>query len=395
MINKNASGLKSVTILGSLPPLRALSSYCLAFSLAVSRLIETEFISFKSIYPLFLYPGSELKEDYTFSGLRESSNLKVRRNLTWYNPLTWISEGLYTKGQVLHLQWWSPPLIGIYLILCIFYKIRKRPIVITVHNIMSHEKSFLYDLFSRILFKFGDHFIVHSQSNKDQLIKAFGIKSNRVNKIAHGPLKFQHRKDITRDIARNMLHLKSQDQVILIFGAIRAYKGLEVSLEAVARVVNEIPEARLVIAGRLWEPWERYEKIIKEKRISAYIMKYLCYINADEVAKYFLASDLVILPYLNFDSQSGVGATALAFGKPMIVSRTGGLPELVADQNNVVPPGDAQALSNRIIYCLKNRPVLEKMAQESETIAEGISWDRIAAQTVAIYEKLIKEKTSF
>ena len=101
MLNKNASYLRTVTILGSLPPLRALSSYCLAFSLAISQLINTEFISFKRIYPSFMYPGGNLKEDNTFPEFKESSNLYVRRNLTWYNPFTWITEGTQYLGGVM------------------------------------------------------------------------------------------------------------------------------------------------------------------------------------------------------------------------------------------------------------------------------------------------------
>lgn len=392
MNKKNASDLKTVTILGTLPPLRALSSYCLAFSLSVSRFIKTEFISFKYIYPSLLYPGGGLKEDNTYPELKDTSNLKVRRNLTWYNPLTWITEGILTEGQVLHAQWWSPPLVFIYLIICTIYKIRKKPVVITVHNIVNHEKKNLYAFCSKILFKLGDYFIVHSNSNKDLLIKLFGIKSNRVTKIPHGPLEFRQSKDITRKNAREMLNLKSQDQVILMFGTIRPYKGIDIALDAFARVIKSVPEAHMVIAGKLWEPWERYEKIVKEKNLSGYIKKDLHYVDADEVAKYFIASDLVILPYLHFDSQSGVGATAVAFKKPMIVTRTGGLPELVVDQENVVPPGDAESLSDRIIYCLKSRSVLNRMSQESKKIAENISWERIAIDTIAIYKKLLYEK---
>ncbi len=391
MIKKNVPSLKTVTILGSLPPLRALSSYCLAFSSAVSRMIKTEFISFKHIYPSFLYPGGDLREDYTFPGLKATLSLNVRRNLTWYNPLTWIVEGLATKGQILHAQWWSPPLVIIYLIICLLYKIRNKPIVITVHNVIPHERKKLYDLCSRILFKLGDHFIVHSKSNYFQLTKHFGIKGDRVTQIPHGPLEFHHKEHITRDSARNMLNLEPKDQVVLIFGTIRPYKGIDIALEAFARALEDIPEARLVIAGKLWESWDRYEKIIKEKNISEYLVKHLHYIDADEVAGYFLASDLVILPYLHFDSQSGAGATALAFGKPMIVSGTGGLPELVVDQNNVVTPGDAEALADRIVNCLKNRSILDQMARDSRAIAEDMSWERIAEQTIAIYKKLLNK----
>lgn len=392
MIKENASDLKTVTILGSLPPLRALSSYCLAFSNAISQTIRAEFISFKHIYPVFLYPGGDLREDYTFPGFKDSSNIEARRNLTWYNPLSWIIEGLSAKGQILHAQWWSPPLILVYLTICFLFKVRRIPVVITVHNVANHGKKHFYDLCSGLLFKLGDHFIVHSKSNKDMLAKLYGIHSSRISHIPHGPLEFGFRKDITCNEARRILGLRSQDQIILIFGAIRPYKGVDIALEAFAEVVKEIPKARLVIAGKLWESWDRYEKIIREKNIGHLVKKHLQYVDTDEVASYFLASDLVILPYLKFDSQSGVGAAAVAFRKPMIVTKTGGLPELVMDQENVIPPGDANDLSQRIIFCLKNRAVLKTMSEESEAIAESISWDRIAAETIAIYEKLINKK---
>lgn len=387
-----SQGLKEVAILGSLPPLRALSSYCLAFSLAISRLIKTEFISFKHIYPAFLYPGGGLKDDYTFPKMEQSSSMKERRYLTWYNPLSWIWEGLFTKGQVLHAQWWSSPLIFVYLTICFLYKIRRRPIVITVHNIVQHEKNYFYELCSRILFKLCDHFIVHSQANKEMMIKFFNIDRDRITFIPHGPLDFQNTGNIDRKKARRILGLKKQDRVILVFGAIRSYKGIDIALEALAKVTKAIPDARMVIAGKLWEPWDRYAKIIKENNIASCVIKHLHYIDTNEVARYFIASDLVILPYHHFESQSGVGATAVAFRKPMIVTRTGGLPALVVDNANVVPSGDIKALADRIIYCLNNQSVMEKMSKESETIAEEISWDGVAMKTLSIYEKLISKK---
>jgi glycosyltransferase involved in cell wall biosynthesis len=383
--------MDSVSILGSLPPLRALSSYCYSFFQAISRLTDAEFISFKSIYPSFLYPGGALKQDNTFPSLGERIENKVRRNLTWYNPLSWIIEGIYAKGPILHAQWWSPPLVLIYLTICIIYKARKRPVVFTVHNIIGHEKSFFFELCSRILFKFSDHFIVHSVANKKRLMEFYGIREDRISQIPHGPLIFCE-KEITREEARKRLGVGSDVPVILFFGAIRPYKGLDVALEAFIRVINAVPDARLLIAGRLWEPWDRYETIINGNDLSKSIDKHLHYINTDEVAGYFVASDLVIMPYLKFDAQSGVGATALAFSKPMIVSDTGGLSELVADRKNVVPPGNAEALAERIIYCFKNQDALERMSKETKVIADRMSWDNIATGTLKVYEKLIDEK---
>lgn len=394
MLKNNDSGLKSVTILGTLPPLRALSSYCLSFFQAVSRQIKTEFISFKSIYPLFLYPGGELREDNTFPPLEQTLAVRVRRNLTWYNPLSWFMEGFASKGRILHAQWWSPPLVLIYLIICIIFKIRKRLIVFTVHNIISHEKSPFYDLCSRILFKLGDHFIVHSEANKERLMECYGIKENRITPIPHGPLIFINGNEITREDARKRLGIGQDDPVILFFGAIRPYKGLDIALKAFARVTNEVTDARLLIAGRLWEPWDKYEKIIIDNDLSKLIYKHLNYINTDEVALFFSAADLVILPYIKFDSQSGVGATALAFNKPMIVSDTGGLAELAGDLKNVVPPGNADALADRMIYCLKNKAELERMSIEAKEIMGRMSWDSIAVKTLEVYEKVLNQVIS-
>lgn len=390
----NAPVLNSITILGSLPPLRALSSYCLEFSIAISRFVQTEFISFKHIYPAFMYPGGSLKEDHTYPLAQQLSNVKERRYLAWYNPLSWVMEGIFTSGQLLHAQWWSPPLIFVYMTICLLYKIRRRPVVITVHNIFQHEKRPFYDLCSRILFRLGDHFIVHSRSNKEILIKFFNIDREKITPIPHGPLSFQNSADMDSEDARRELDVSQQDRIILLFGAVRFYKGVDIALKAFADVIKEIPEARLIVAGRLWEQWEKYEEIIKEKDISAYVKKHLYYIDFREVAKYFIASDLVILPYRQFESQSGVGATAVAFRKPMIVTRTGGLPELVVDQKNVVPPGDIKALSDRIIYCLKDHSALAKMSEDADTIAEKISWHSVATKTLSVYEKLINEKIS-
>lgn len=388
----NVSLPYKIAVLGSLPPLRALSGYCLEFSRSISRLVETEFISFKHIYPSFLYPGGKVKKDYTFPEFENTPNLKVRRNITWYNPLTWFSEGFFTEGKILHVQWWSPPLIFIYLTICLLYKLRGRPVAITVHNVLQHEKIKYYKIFSSILFKLCDHFIVHSEINSEILSNSFNIDVERITVIPHGPLDFFNQEEIDLTEARNDLGLSRQDKVILFFGAIRNYKGLDVALNAFAETVKEIPEARLVVAGRLWEPWDRYEKIIKEKNISNYIIKYLHYIESDQVAKFFIASDLIVLPYHHFDSQSGVGTTAVAFKKPMIVTRVGGLPDLVLDHENILPPGDINALAGRIITCLKDNSIIRKMSEETDIIAEQMSWQNVAVKTLSIYKKLINLK---
>jgi glycosyltransferase involved in cell wall biosynthesis len=181
----------NVAMLGSFPPLRGISSYCFELARSVAGdACQVEFISFKKMYPAFLYPGRDLKDDDTFPPV-DNRHLRVKRNIAWYNPLGWISEGLKSRAALLHAQWWSLPLAPVYLCLCIIFKIRRKPVVFTVHNVLPHEHSPLFFNLSRLLFALGDHFIVHSRLNRQQLVEFYGISYDDVSLIPHGPLDLQ------------------------------------------------------------------------------------------------------------------------------------------------------------------------------------------------------------
>jgi glycosyltransferase involved in cell wall biosynthesis len=378
---------KKIAMLGSLPPLRALSSYCLEHASAIAVSVNVQFISFKKIYPSVLYPGGNLNNDYTYP-IISNPNLRVRRRLTWYNPLSWFMEGFFADGKLLHAQWWSPPLALIYFVVCLGFKLRRKPVIFTIHNIFQHDKHHIYEIFSRLLFKLGDHYIVHSESNRRQLSRYFGIQNERISIIPHGPLDFHVQNGKDREKIRRKIGFNPRDKVILLFGTVRPYKGIDVALKAFSKVLKKIPEARLLIAGKLWEDWRPYDRLIKDLGITDYVKTYLEYIPSNEVHAFFLASDLVLLPYHHFDSQSGVGATAISFHKPMIVADTGGLPELVNDRRYVVPPRDAESLANRVVYCLADSARLDEMSAKAKEIAESIAWSVIAEKTLSLYDEV-------
>ncbi len=375
-------------MLGSMPPLRALSSYCLALASAMARYGTVEFISFKEIYPRMLYPGGNLRDDHTFPAL-DSPALTVRRKLTWCNPLTWVSEGLLTRAPLLHAQWWSLPLGLVYLFVCGGFKLRRRPVVYTVHNVLPHDASPLFINVSRLLFRLGDHFIVHTDRNKRQLMDHYNIPGSRISLIPHGLLDFHVRSDADRATIREEMGFRPTDKVILLFGAIRPYKGVDTALEAFSRVHAAVPRARLLIAGKLWEDWAPYAKRIEALNIRKAVVASLDYIPSGEVHRYFTASDLVLLPYRRFDSQSGVGATAVSFRKPLIVSNVGGLPNLVADPRCVTPPGDSAALAKAVEDCLASPKRLDAMTADAEAIASTLSWPAIARKTWAVYDHVL------
>jgi glycosyltransferase involved in cell wall biosynthesis len=374
-------------MLGSLPPLRALSSYCLGLANALADILPVEFISFNKIYPGFLYPGRDLQEDHSFPAVNHP-NLRVRRHLAWFNPWTWIMEGLMAKGALLHAQWWSLPLWPIYAFVCSGFKARRRPIVFTVHNIRPHEDSRIYECLCRVLFKLGDHFIVHSGENLATLREVYHIPDSRMTQIAHGPLDFPSGV-FTREAVRQDLGFSNEHRVVLLFGAIRPYKGVDVALRALADVREEMPEVRLLIAGKPWETWDSYRALISALGIEPFVSTDLRYIPAGEVAKFFLAADLVILPYRRFDAQSGVGAAALAFQKPLIVTDVGGLPDLVGDRGWVVPCDDGKALAEKMGRCLRDPERLSEMARQSKRLCDEGSWAEAAKKTYSVYESVL------
>jgi glycosyltransferase involved in cell wall biosynthesis len=386
-------GPQKVAMLGSMPPLRALSSYCLELASAIAELGKIQFLSFKKLYPSMAYPGGDLHEDHSFPAL-DHPNLTVRRHLTWYNPITWFMEGFLTKADLLHAQWWSSPLCFTYAIVCLGFRLRHKPIVFTVHNVLPHDNTALYVMISRILFKFGNHFIVHSAPNREQLIKHYRIPLEQVTQIPHGPLDFHVRVDVDREKVREEMGFNPDDKVILLFGTIRPYKGIDTALKAFARIIKHIPEARLLIAGKLWENWSPYQSLIDELDIDDHIKTHLEYIPSGGVWRFFEASDLVVLPYNNFDSQSGVGATAISFRKPMIVTDVGGLPELVGDRRYVVKAKDPVGLSEIIVDCLKNPAHFSEMASATGTMAEDMAWSSVAMKTWSVYNKALVSATA-
>ena len=380
-------------MLGSFPPLRAISGYCVEFALALAEFTQIRFLSFKKIYPAFLYPGGGLKDDQSFRKATHPA-LEVSRKITWYNPFSWLKEGLCVQGDLLHAQWWSLPLAPIYIVICLCFRVRGKPVVMTVHNVTAHEQSKVFPFLAGLLFRTADHFIVHTQQNKSSLSTLYAIPPDRISIIPHGTLDLFVTGEKSRNLSRKTLGFSAADRVILLFGAIRPYKGVDTALHAFAEIAAKVPQARLLIAGKAWIDWAPYEQLIERLGIRPKVHCHLDYVPSDEVTHYFEAADLVVLPYHHFDSQSGVGSAALAFDKPLIVTDVGGLADLVKDKSFVVPPQQPDALADAMLRSLDEPGRLEKMQHDAKARADEMSWQSIAQTTLALYRRLLAVPSS-
>lgn len=379
----------SVTLIGSLPPIKGISPYCYELMTSLSKFIHVEFIGFKKMYPDFLYPGGKSEEEGVIPDFSKIPNVSIRNILTYYNPLTWIWAGLSIKSKVVHAQWWSHVLMPPYFVILLICKLRGKKIIITTHNVIPHETNKLNWLLNGIVLVFGDKFIVHSENNINQLHSVYKIPLRKIIKLPHGILNSYNDQVISQSEAREKLHLPINCKVILFFGHIREYKGLDILLQSFSYVINDIPDAVLLIAGSPWEPWSKYEEIIKKNKLSKNVRLYLEFIPSNITKYFYYSSDLVILPYKTFESQSGVGSVVLSFGKPLVVTNVGGLPDLVRDKRFVVEPKNPVALADKILLVLNDETLVKQLSNDSRELAEEYSWNTIAKKTVKLYEKYL------
>lgn len=381
-------GHLTVSLVGTLPPVKGVSPYTahLLEALAREPAVGVEFIGFRRIYPRRAYPGGDPDE----AGLAPPAldDVRIRNDITWYNPFTWVAAGLQARGRIVHAQWWSYALAPVYVTMLGIARLRGKRVLLTVHNVAPHESGLLKRALNRIVFRLGHAYIVHSEQNRATLAGIVGDAA-RITVLPHGILDTP-RTGMSRQTARQRLGIAPDAHVILAFGNIRPYKGVDVLLRAFASVARDDADAVLVIAGKPWEDWAPHARLLDELGIAGRVRCFLDYIPAGEIEPYFVAADVVALPYTHFDAQSGVATRALPFGRPLVVSNVGGLPELVLEPTAVVPPGDAPALARVLARVLADPALRDRMAVDSLTIAGSLDWDRIAMRTAEVYARLAR-----
>lgn len=381
-----------VAMLGSFPPqAQGISEYCGGLAAALSHHCELTALGFRHMYPSWLFPGEKTAMDPS-KRPPAGPHLTLRHTLAWYNPLGWVWAALRTPADVFHLQWWSLPLFPVAVVMLLGMKLRGKPVVVTVHNVLPHERSRGFVAAGRFLCRRADRVIVHSEQNERQLIGSYGIGPERVLRIPMGAT-LNETPPVARAEARTALGLPANAEILLSFGTIRPYKGIDDLIEAFARVAEERSGAHLVIAGKPWMDWEPYRRRIEELALGDRIHCFLEYIRDERVGLFFSAADLVVLPYTHFDAQSAVGARALPYRKPMIVSDVGGLPDWVGrDPRWVVPAGDSGELAARILTVLGDTALADTaFGPIADRVLAENAWANAAKQHAEAYAGISRQ----
>jgi glycosyltransferase involved in cell wall biosynthesis len=283
-------------------------------------------------------------------------------------------------ADVVHFQWLSVQHLDRHLLP------RGRPLVLTSHDILPREPRAGQLAAQRRLYERFDAIVVHSRNGRERLVAELGVPAERVHVIHHGA--FDYLAARAPGAPSPPPPHDTDKAVVLLLGLLRPYKGLEVLLDAWrgADGGGPIEGAELWIAGM---PRMRIDAL--RAAAPASVRFDARFIDQHELAGYFERADLVVLPYLQAD-QSGVLFTALAFGKPLLLSDVGGFPELAADTGaaRVVPAGDAAALARELRGLLRDRAALTEMCVKARAAACGdYSWRSVAASHLALYERLL------
>lgn len=273
------------------------------------------------------------------------------------------------KPDVIHVQETPSEIFYFLWPIFLFYRF-----ILTVHDHVAHSGrdsrlKFQKEFVKSLLRKFADHTIVHSELIAEKYSSMY--RGSAVSGIPHGVLG-----EVTD-------YTENDSGGILFFGRAERYKGLHVLLDAVEMLDNSSFDYNLTIAGRGPEIESNLERIESNHRCNL-LHRYLSSSEVDEV---FMNASIVVLPYLDA-TQSGVASLAINFGRAMVGTEVGGLPEVILDSINgfIVPPDDARAIFEKLKLLLCERDRLLAMQRASYDLGRDMfSWDNIATKTVAVY----------
>ena len=308
---------------------------------------QVSIYTFSLQYPDFIFPGTT-----QYSSEPAPADLDIKVCINSVNPYTWIKTGRQLKKEkpdLIVVRYWLPlmgPCLGT--ILRIAKKNKHTKVVCIADNIIPHEKRFGDKPFTKYFVQPVDAFITMSEKVLSDL-RLFE-KDKPAKSVLH-PLYDNFGAKISTAEARMHLGIGVNDRIILFFGFIRKYKGLDILLDAMNILHNDQPKAtniKLLVAGEFYEDQKPYDDQIALLGIKDDLILRTNFIADSEVKYYLCAADVVVQPYRNA-TQSGVTPLAYHFEKPMIVTNVGGLPSLVPDDKvGLVAEPNAAALAQKI-----------------------------------------------
>jgi D-inositol-3-phosphate glycosyltransferase len=341
---------------------------------------EVEVITLSRQYPSLLFPGKSQVEEGD-----SPEKIPSKQLVDSINPLNWINVGLKIKKSapdLLIFKYWMPffaPCFGT--IAKIVKSNNETKVLVICDNVIPHDRKPGDNRLTKYFFNSADYFILLSEKVKDDLLT---LKPDAKHKVIPHPIYSNFGSPISKDEARKKLKL-TEEKLILFFGFIRDYKGLDVLLEAMAELKDKI-DVKLIVAGEFYSPKEKYIKLIDKLKIKENIFLFTDFIPTSEVKYFFSACDVVVLPYKDA-TQSGIVQIAMNFKKPVIASNVGGLGEVVHNNKTgfIVEKENPTQLAEAILnfYDAKKE---KEFIDNIENEMSKYSWDEFVKNMMGLLE---------
>ena len=318
--------------------------------------------------------GYRLREDfYRWAPGAPGSRLRFGARLAQHVPDMLRYRRTAGAADVVHLQWLTVQPVDVGLL-------PRRPLVLTAHDVLPREPRPGQLAAQRRLYRRVDAVVVHSEHGRRRLVEGLGTPAERVHVVPHGAFEHLARQPEEQPLPPELAGVEGP--VVLFFGLLRPYKGVDVLLEA----WRGIEGAELWVAGMPRMPLEPLRAAAPPG--VRFVPRF---VTDPEIPALFRRADLVVLPYREID-QSGVLFTALAFGRPLVLTDVGGFPEVAATgAAALVPPGDPDALRAVLRDLIADPGRREAMGQAARRAAEGpYSWEEAARRTLEIYRSVCR-----
>ena len=323
--------------------------------------VDIEVVTFKLQYPSFLFPGKT-----QYSDAKAPEGLSIARKVNSINPLNWIKVGKEIRKKnpdiVVFTYWMAffAPCFG--KIARVIKRNRHTKCIGLIHNMIPHEKSILDKMFPPYFVKAMDGFVALSKSVLNDI--ATVDKQNKPRVFTPHPLYDHFGEIVSRDEAIRHLNLDPNYRYFLFFGLVRAYKGLDLLIDAFADARLRKFPVELIVAGEFYEDPKPFLEQIEKYGLQDSVIIQNQYISDDDVKYYFNTSDIVVQPYKSA-TQSGVTQIAYHFEKPMLVTNVGGLGEIIPNgiAGYVVEPNPSSIADALVDFCENDR---------RETFVDGV-----------------------
>lgn len=364
---------KNIILIGPVYPYKGgISHYTGLMCRELAKRHDVEMISYKMQYPKFLFRKEQ--RDYSNDSFKIEDAEYLLNTANPFNIVRTAHHIRRKKPDLVVIQWWHPYFAPCYFLLTRF--MGRQNVVFVCHNVFPHERFPMDKVLTRLALKGGSHFIVHAAKEAKELTKIQPHPDYVVTPLpTYNAFRFE---GMSREQAREKLSIGQEEHILLFFGYVREYKGLKYLLRAMPQICREDEKVRLWVIGEFGSDKEDYLQLIRELAIENRVQVRDSYTPDREVEQYFVAADLVVLPYTSA-TQSAIVQIAYGITKPVVVTDVGGLPDVVEDGETgyIVEPENPQAIADAVVrfFC---EGQAQRMQENIGKEAYRFSWERMA-----------------